>query len=387
MGVRHRIYLVPGFFGFANLGELVYFGHARDFLVGELAARGVDAEVHCVLSHPTGSIRTRAADLLAVLKATAGDDGGPIHLIGHSTGGLDARLLVTPGADLGEGGAELESYVARVRAVVTLSSPHRGTPLASFFGGLFGAKLLSLLSLFTVYVLRFGRVPLKLMLPLAGQLVRMDRSLGWQDTILDQLFAQLLSDFSSERQRELSTFLGQVVADQSLIAQLTPQGMDLFNAGVPDRPGISYGSVVTRARPPSWRSRMATGLDPYAQATHAIYAFLHGRAAVPGLFPGVSDAHRLELARAYGGGMLPGASDGIVPTASQPWGKVLAAVWADHLDVIGHFEGPSHHPPHIDWLISASGFRRPAFEAVWGEVTRFLLDAPPQNLATERPVL
>lgn len=93
---KQRIYLLPGFFGFANLGEIVYFGHVRTLLVEDLRARGVDAEVHVVLSHPTASVRTRARDLLATLAQTAQDDDGPIHLIGHSTGGLDARLFVSP---------------------------------------------------------------------------------------------------------------------------------------------------------------------------------------------------------------------------------------------------------------------------------------------------
>src|ERR687891_2631574 len=97
MAAKHRVYLLPGFFGFANLGEVVYFGHVRNFLVDEFRSRGVDAEVHQVFTHPTASVRTRARDLLATLAQTAGDDGGPIHFVGHSTGGLDARLIVSPG--------------------------------------------------------------------------------------------------------------------------------------------------------------------------------------------------------------------------------------------------------------------------------------------------
>ncbi|HYO66773.1 MAG TPA: triacylglycerol lipase, partial [Archangium sp.] len=84
MATKHHIYLVPGFFGFANLGELLYFGHVRDYFVAEMARRGVDVEVVQVLSHPTGSIRTRAADLFKAIEASAKNDDGPIHLIGHS---------------------------------------------------------------------------------------------------------------------------------------------------------------------------------------------------------------------------------------------------------------------------------------------------------------
>ena len=67
-------------------------------------------------------------------------------------------------------------------------------------------------------------------------------------------------------------------------------------------------------------------------------------------------------------------SDGMVPTLSQVWGRVIAAVGADHLDVCGHFDDPEHVPPHIDWLVSGSRFRRPQFEAVWQDVAEFILD-------------
>ncbi len=377
MPAKQRIYLLPGFFGFANLGEIVYFGHVYTLLKEELARRGVDAEVFHVYSHPTASIRTRAKDLLAELTRTAGDDGGPIHLIGHSTGGLDARLFVTPGVDLGGEDPNLpsvESFAARVRSVVCVATPNRGTGTASFFSGLMGAKLLGLLSLFTVYVLRFGRVPLRYAMKVAGAFVKMDSLLGWRETLVDQLFNELLSDFSRDRREAISGFLSQVSSDQSLVTQLTPEGIDLFNAGVADRAGVRYASVITQARPPSVGTRVATGFDPYAQLTHNVYAFLHGRSATR---PApLSDAHREALVQAYG--LLPSAtaSDGIVPTLSQPFGEVIGAVWADHLDVIGHFDGPSDKPPHVDWLISATGFRRPEFVEVWTRVVDYILRTP-----------
>ncbi|MBS1151005.1 MAG: hypothetical protein H6Q89_2703 [Myxococcaceae bacterium] len=373
MPPKHRIYLLPGFFGFANLGEIVYFGHVFTCLKDELSRRGVEAEVFHVLSHPTASIRARAQDLLTELAKTAGDDDGPIHLIGHSTGGLDARLFVSPGVNLGDEGnlPSPEVFARRVRSVTCVATPNRGTGIASFFSGLMGAKLLGLLSLFTVYVLRFGRVPLRYSLKVAGTFVRMDSLLGWRETLVDQLFTDLLQDFSHERRTAIATFLEQVSQDQSLVAQLTPEGIDLFNAGVAPRPGVRYGSVVTQARPPSLRSRVAAGLDPYAQATHNLYAFLYGRARTQQ--KPLSVEHRQALVKAYG--LLPGEdrADGIVPTQSQPWGEVIAAVWADHLDIIGHFDGPEENPPHVDWLISAAGFRRAQFVETWSKVTDFLL--------------
>ena len=250
MATKHHIYLVPGFFGFANLGELLYFGHVRDYFVAEMARRGVEAHVVQVLTHPTGSIRTRAADLLKSIEANSRDDDGPIHLIGHSTGGLDARLFVSPGASLSENvELDVERYARRVRTVVTVSTPHAGTPLASFFLGLFGQKLLQLLSLFTVYVLRFGRLPLSVAFRLGSLLTRWDEQLGFRPTILDQLFEQLLGDFSAERREELVRFLGDVHQDASLVPQLTPEGIDLFNASTKDRPGCATARSSPRRGP------------------------------------------------------------------------------------------------------------------------------------------
>ncbi|XXF78950.1 triacylglycerol lipase [Myxococcaceae bacterium GXIMD 01537] len=377
MSVKHRVYLVPGFFGFANLGDFVYFGHVRDFLRAEFARRGIEAEVVATLSHPTASIRARTADLLEEVQLTASEDDGPIHLIGHSTGGLDARLFVSPGASLREE-LNLEPYARRVRSVVTVSTPHAGTPLASFFLGLFGQHILKLLSLFTMYVLRYGRLPLSAAFRLGHIISRADDQFGFKPTILDQLYAQLLGDFSAERRDAVAKFLENVGRDTSLIPQLTPEGIDLFNAGTVDRPEVRYGSVVTQARPPSLRARLSAGLDPYAQITHTVYSFLYGQTkrmpltALPLHTPGQIAA----LVQDYGTLPGPEACDGIVPTRSQVYGKVLAGVRADHLDAIGHFDQPGHEPPHVDWLISGSGFRRPQFEQVWRTVVDFLLEAP-----------
>jgi hypothetical protein len=192
---------------------------------------------------------------------------------------------------------------------------------------------------------------------------------------LDQLFEQLLGDFSAERREELVRFLGDVGNDASLVPQLTPEGIDLFNASCQDRPGVRYGSVITQARPPSLRTRLGAGLDPYAQITHTVYAFLYGRTQRMPLtaIPPPTPAQTAALVEAYGALPGPQACDGIVPTRSQVYGRVLAAVRADHLDAIGHFDQPAHRPPHVDWLISGSGFRRLHFERLWRTVVDFIL--------------
>lgn len=372
-----RLYLLPGFFGFSNLGDMLYFGHVRDQLTREWRRRGLEVEVHEVVSHPTTSIRTRARDLLALLARTASDDppDAPIHLIGHSTGGLDARLFVSTAADLGDvnGLPPVETFARRVRSVVCVATPNRGTGLAGFFTGMMGAKLLRLFSLFTVYVLRYGHLPLRHGLRLGGLLMRLRRLGDRRDTLLDQLFAELLSEFSPDRREALQAFLTQVSTDQALLFQLTAEGIDLFNASATRRPTVRYGSVVTQARRPTVASRLAQGFSPYAQVTHNLYAFLHARARQRPL--PLTPAHDAALRAGFGAIPTFRDSDGIVPTLSQPWGDVIASVRADHLDVIGHFSDFEHEPPHVDWLTSATGFRRAQFEEVWTRVTDYVVAA------------
>jgi len=155
---RHAIYLIPGFFGFANLGRLRYFVHVHDFLRERCAGRGIDARVHVVHTHPTASLPARAALVLETLARTLGRNE-VAHLIGHSTGGVDARLATAPGVDL-PSDVDVERFAGRVRSVVGVSAPHHGTPLAAALTMRRGQDLLALLSLLTSYALRFGHLPL-----------------------------------------------------------------------------------------------------------------------------------------------------------------------------------------------------------------------------------
>jgi hypothetical protein len=51
-----HVALVPGFFGFANLGDLAYFGHVHAFLLEAYRARGFEPVLHVVKTHPTASV-------------------------------------------------------------------------------------------------------------------------------------------------------------------------------------------------------------------------------------------------------------------------------------------------------------------------------------------
>lgn len=368
--MRHHIYLIPGFFGFSNFGDLKYFAHVTEVLEGALRTRGVEVAVHYVRTLPTASVRRRSQRLLEVMHETAHGEG-PIHLIGHSSGGLDARLVAATGASLTDTWSASD-LVARVRSVVTVVTPHRGTPLAPLFDTILGARLLQILSLATIYVLRYGKLPLSALVSLGGVLVRLDNS-GGQDA-LDQVYDQLLADFSDERQRAIRQFFREMGQDTSLIRELLPSRIEVFNATTRDAPDVRYGCVIARGKGPGITSTLSAGLSAYAQASHAFYAGLYTLASRTRpdrvVMPDWPQSQVIKAAWQE----LPDvrANDGIVPTLSQVWGEVICAVNADHHDVIGHFDDPNYVPPHYDWLTSGSGFKRRDFELLWASVADWL---------------
>ncbi len=368
MPAAHHVLLVPGFFGFATLGEFAYFAHVRDFLAEALPALGVKGDVEVVHTIPTASLDRRAALLAETAAKLVEANGGTLSVIGHSSGGLDARLFLAPDAKLPTA-IDVERSARSVRAVVTLATPHFGTPVAHAFNTLLGPQLLRLLSVATIYTLRAGRLPI-------GVVLRMARIFRWREApagVVDQLWTQLLRDFSADRRRAIERFFSEVGADRDLIAQITPVGTDAFNAATRDRPGVRYGCVVTRARPPGLRSFLRAGVDPYAHATHVLFVALYRLASrTPAARVRVPRERVAALSRAYRSRVDARVNDGMVPTLSQVWGEVIRAVWADHHDVIGHFHHPTHVPPHFDWVASGTGFTRPQFEALWRGVAEFV---------------
>ncbi len=371
--MRHHIYLIPGFFGFANFGDFKYFAHVRDHLRDWLDARGVPAAIHYAPTLPTASLRRRAGRLMELVAETA-DGDGPIHFIGHSTGGLDARLAIAPKASL-ISSIDPEPYARRVKSVVAVTTPHYGAPTAAFFTSLLGQRLLGLLSLTTVYVIRIGSIPMPALLVLAGALGSTGALRVVSGGVIEQVYEQVLRDFTPERREQLTSFFAMVENDQTLLVQLTPEGLDLFNAMATEREGVRRGCVVAQARPPTVSRSFAVGANPTHQAMYALYRGLYQLASTlrEDLLPELSGAQSEALRIAYGRVPSARGNDAMVPVLSQVWGQVVHAAWADHLDVIGHFDDPAHAPLHVDWMRTMSGFRRPEFEAMWDSVATFCL--------------
>lgn len=372
MASRQHVLLVPGFFGFANLGDFAYFAHVRDFLQTYLRQRGLDGEVRVVQTYPTASLARRATRVAETIAELTDGDDGDVHLIGHSSGGLDVRLLTSPEVSLPTT-LDVERYARKVRSVVTLSSPHHGSPLATFLSSVLGAQLLRVISLVTIYTLRGGRVPIAAVFHLVRLLSLPRIPLVDAGTLLDNIYRDLLSDFSHDRREALEKFMVTVGEDQELLGQLTPVGMQRFNQTTFDRPGVRYGSVVTCARRPGMRTAWTVGGSPLRQATHLLFnAFHRITANMPSLSTGLTYAQSTALTRAYGEIMAPRDNDGMVPTLSQVWGEVVHAAWGDHLDAIGHFYLPQHVPPHFDWLNSGTRFSLADFEHIWRDVGDFM---------------
>lgn len=361
-----QVYLVPGFFGFTSLGSLSYFRHVSDVLKRGLDRHGFDAEIIEVNTRPTSSLRRRALMLLEEVRVRGGLEHDSVHFVGHSTGGLDVRLLLTPGVRLARTSLE-DAIGERTRSVVMLAAPHFGTPLANFFTGLQGRNLLYLLTaMATSGPGRWGIFGAARVLSL---IARLDDYLGQRETLLDAIAERLLHDVTAERNHALYEFLRCIASDQGAMVQLTPEAADLFNAAVADREGVDYVSFVTAAPPPSLRPR---GRDIYAYATSLLFALSHAVARrehrhYP--YPWDGSGISAEIARALPFELHPGTNDGVVPTLSQLWGRLGGVSVADHLDVVGQYPHEVEGCKYPGWLCSGAAFDDARFEELWFRIS------------------
>lgn len=376
MAAPHRIYLIPGMFGFARLAGYDYFAHVERALATRFDDAGVACHVKVVPTPPTASIRRRASTAADIIARHCGDDDGPIHLLGHSTGGLDARLLMSPGSSL-----ELHDdplfWRPRTRTVVSLNTPHYGTPLAGFFATVSGTRLLYALSLLTVTTLSVGGPPLTAASALLAALGKVDQSLGVIDSHLLERSTDLLLRFLGDEGRdEVRAWLEGIQQDQGGVLQLTPESMDVFTAAVQDAPQVRYGCVATSSPPPAPGRLLTTVRSPFAALSATIYSTLYTIAARPHPhypYPDPSTENTARLAEGLERDPGQRLNDGVVPTLSMLWGELLWCAPGDHLDVMGHFRDDVRPAVHADWLTCGAGFTRKRFAGAMDAIARFLL--------------
>jgi triacylglycerol lipase len=121
------IVLMHGMGGFNELENLPITVSYFNGVQADLEAHG-EKEVFVTVAPPFNTSEERAAALMPqLLDILAQTGAAKLNIIGHSQGGLDARVLTSPG------GLALGDVVA---SVTTVATPHRGTPVTDLALGL-----------------------------------------------------------------------------------------------------------------------------------------------------------------------------------------------------------------------------------------------------------
>jgi triacylglycerol lipase len=385
--MRHHVYLSPGMFGFGQLGSYNYFTHVERELVTRFAAAGHELVAHVIDVLPTASIRRRATRLAEVVSETSGAE--PVHLLGHSTGGLDARLVASPAT--GGIATTVLDWLPRLRSITTMNTPHFGSPLASFFATASGQQVLAALSVLTVAGLTIGAQPLAAASVLLGFLRGSDRGFPFKGRMLDRSVESIVCMVDDARCPQVRAFLSAIEDDQGSMLQLSPESMDLVAAGFQDHPDVVYQSTVSMAPSPKPMRWLETIGHPWRAVSLSLFFGLHRVTAAHGdrypcaamrdTAPWSGDVNEAFLTRALSTSPTLDDNDGVVPLRSQLWGNVVWAGLGDHLDVLGHYRehrDQSAVAPdlrHVDWLTSGSEFSHVELTALMDAIATGMLNA------------
>lgn len=387
--MQDHFVLVPGFGGFHALGSLRYYH-------GVTLALGFSSLVlHYFPNLPTASVQTRARQLrrwlgdLQERGVIARRDN--VHLVGHSTGGLDLRQLLIDYRE--EEGTEeaRKSLLEQIRTVQFISTPQHGTNLARRLRGLRipsrVARLLPRILFETTRAFReggasfVGRRLQRVFPPNKG-------SPDWLDAVIQTMVGFDSSEGKLERALARASYfetlrwLLDISTDIAAISDLDP----VRTPGAPESPAhrrtadeeraflekwdIHYGSIVTVAKRPK-ETEEARGLYKLVYALNARRPSpeLGQAQTIPWLLEPYEAARRL----------MPSDNDGIVNSVSMVWPDAESSflVEADHADVIGHFDYVQPPPDapqryyQYDLLCSGSDFGPDQFAALWRKIASF----------------
>lgn len=328
MTLPAAVALLPGFFGFEHRGDQTYF--ADRFVAGlrsVLEAKGVrGVPVLSVSTLGIAALYQRQQDLLRQLRDLESPDKlrGPRHwhLLGHSTGGVDAALLLrnaplVKGRDGSMFGAadwgEWTDLRKRIKSVTTVAAPHFGTgladsPLARLSLGKPSFKGVSELASTTADIARRGDLGSRIRFALSAT-PKLEKMPGFvvQMLLMNELAQDLrpsVVGFLSKRPVE-EQYKGRVFS----VATVTPRPAD-------DHPDRLFRDM--------WRwTRQGSELD--AQSLVPCWTFSDKRLRLP-------TQRAFELPA-----IDPGDNDGVVTTQRQVLGKLIGLVIGDHVDVLGRY--------------------------------------------------
>jgi hypothetical protein len=380
-GSPAHVFLVPGLFGFGRLAGTDYFGHVQRGLAQRFDAAGRQVEIHVVAAPPTASIVARAHTLAMAVARNAGVDDGEIHVLGHSTGGLDGRLWLSPAGQI-DATPSGDRLRARTRTLITLNTPHHGTPLAAYFTTVAGTRVLQALSMLTVMTLSAGRLPLTALSGVVSRIAQVDEKLGVDWKLVERVTSSVLALVGDDTRRDVQLYGRDVHGDRAGVVQLMPEVMELFNAAVSDARSVRYASIASAAPSPGPRLALRGMLAPMRAWNFALYTTLYSFASLPdarGHYGKPTPEQADLLDRVLGAPAMATCADGIVPTLSMIWGELIHVARADHLDVVGHFDDDAPHTagaeqaPHVDWLMSGARFNRSRFGVLLDAIAAFML--------------
>ncbi|ABF87591.1 hypothetical protein MXAN_5216 [Myxococcus xanthus DK 1622] len=402
-----HLVLVPGFGGFDALGSLRYYHGVTEVL----QAGDDERPVHYFTNLPTASVQTRAQALQSWLselrnrRAIAPED--EIHLVGHSTGGLDLRqLLINLRNQQAQKCADSPlPLLKQLRTVQFISTPHQGTALAHRLGNSRPQVLASRLFLRVLYEGTRGLrgVGLGVLGRALMTLSPRQQTADWIDAIIDTLVRCYSREASLPRATARGTYfdllrwLLHMTSDFAVITDLDPAPASpappspahagdaelAAEAAFIEEHHIQVRSIVTVA-PPSkaWPPTLFKVL-------HALTAF-----NPPQRLRRTRELHELWTSKHQV--LRPTDNDGIVNSVSQVWPDEARSylLQGDHADVIGHFSAQC--PPsqasvaattfrQYDLLNSPAGFDQRRFIRLWKDIGRFTASQQHREATAPRP--
>lgn len=358
----HLVFLIPGLLGFDSFSMFSYFAdRACAALCAGLGVRlGERIDVIPLPVPPVDSLAQRQVCLLRSLigRTSAYSPHSPphVHLVGHSTGGVDALLLTRKGPLVGKTWQDLDvrapDVLASIKSVVTISSPHQGACIAKDPV----AELLRAHSFKDVlHPKAFGAMP-----SVGKLLFNLVKASVHDPSTKEVLASALLAKFDTLR------YLQQVVRGGALVEGLHPgKGSGAVSERSSFREGVQRRSYVTISHAPEpgvsgsgypdelFRdlSLRASGyLTGCTNEGDRVEASVHRleRAARDGCVPVIRN-FRAQLPHT----ITAGHNDGIVNSARQLFDpndeqELSGIIVGDHYDVIGHYDRRL-------WTIDANG--------------------------------
>ena len=269
LGPPYPIVLAHGFFGFeefAGLDSLTYYSEVR----GGLAAHR-ETHVFTPAVDPFNSSAYRGAQLAEEVDAVLAYTGHEkVILIGHSQGGLDARVVAHEHPD-------------KVAAVITLQTPHYGSPISDVALGL----------------------------------------------IENEYLAEILDFLTQAVGQPLHDEIGNESSLAKALYQFSQPAVEEFNATYLDQPGIYYASIAGR-------SDLHDGGDHCIAPNAPPFIAMHDEERDP--IDPLFDISEMVLDGGWGD---PYPNDGLVRAVDAQWGEFLGCVPADHMDMVGQLFGDS----------------------------------------------